>query len=411
MEEKFEKEIEELINNNFNINLFGPSGCGKTYLITKILNQRYKSNEIIVRLTLSDFFSSKNIFTIVKNKIVGFIRKYKKKNDFNYNVNKWYDLYQFFDFLTSMKHFSFYFLIDGIVDMESFVYFKKHLIKFFVSFSSCPNMKVLLISNFDITNSEIQYDYDFSSFISIQFPTVTKEKIKTIIKKSYSYKYYDSEKFDEIVETCINNFQYNFTNINEILFNVNYNLKSFRYITSCSQLTQFLIKTKYDKFKSKKKNNQKSKEEDNDKDNDSLKKSDNAENEKNFIKKQKVKKKENNFKDIYTYNNTINFKAIPYTQKDLRDNIKKQIVYAPIHIMKLESFFEKKNIFSNENNDNEDSNNEYLDEENFQKEKNKNLTESLSESQKFLLLASYLANETSIKNDSNIFKIKSRKNR
>jgi hypothetical protein len=45
-------------------------------------------------------------------------------------------------------------------------------------------MKIILISNFDITNSEIQYDYDFSSFISIQFPVLTNDELKKLLIKN-----------------------------------------------------------------------------------------------------------------------------------------------------------------------------------------------------------------------------------
>ena len=104
-------------------------------------------------------------------------------------------------------------------------------------------------------------------------------------------------------------------------------------------------------------------------------------------------------KDIYTYNNNATNNGIKYNQKNLRFNIKKQTRYAPIHIMKLESFFKK----------NQEGIIGLMDEEEENEDKNinnqtKNLTESLSKSQKYLLLASYLASEISTKNDKSLFK-------
>ena len=57
-------------------------------------------------------------------------------------------------------------------------------------------MKIILISNFDITNSEIQSDYDFSAIIPLQFPVLTNEDLKGIIEKVCNVKYYDKNLFD-----------------------------------------------------------------------------------------------------------------------------------------------------------------------------------------------------------------------
>jgi hypothetical protein len=94
----------------------------------------------------------------------------------------------------------------------------------------------------------------------------------------------------------------------------------------------------------------------------------------------------------------------PYSQTQLRNNIKSQTKYAPIHLMKLETFFKRNKLSiigamdEGDQNENEDKNNAN------NSNHTKNLTESLSKSQKILLLASFLASEISTKNDKSLFK-------
>ena len=120
--------------------------------------------------------------------------------------------------------------------------------------------------------------------------------------------------------------------------------------------------------------------------------------------KNKKKESKNNSKydrDIYTYNNHATNNGKKYSQNNLRNNIKKQTNYAPIHLMKLESFFKKNQEgiigLMDEEEEIEDKNNN-------NNNQTKNLTESLSKSQKILLLASYLASEIPTKNDKSLFK-------
>ena len=409
--EQFEQKFEELICSFFNINLYGPSGCGKTSLLNRVNPGKFK-NFTYVKFNLSDFYSKKNIFYLISKNLNKFLNSKSRSHNNNHleNINKWYDLYQNLD---NFKYSSFkiYFIIDSILDMESFNYYKKELIKFFVALSSCQNMKIILISNFDITNSEIQYDYDFSSFISVQFPVLSNDELKTILDKELNAKYYDRNRYDELVNTCIQNFQYNFSNINEILFNINQNLHVFKYIQGDSKITEQMEKTKYKEKSEKKKKEKKdediemkdvrNKEKDDlDLDNDEFKK---KEDEKEEGKNKKESKSHSKYdKDIYTYNNHAIINGKKYNQENLRINIKNQTKYAPIHIMKLESFFKKnkEGIIGamDEDEENEDKNT------NDNNNQTKNLTESLSKSQKILLLASYLASEISIKNDKSLFK-------
>ncbi len=408
--EKFEQRLEGMITSFFNINIYGPSGCGKTSLLNRISPTKSK-NFIYVKFNLSDFYSKKNIFFLISKNLNKFLNAKSKGHNNNHleNINKWYDLYQNLENFKSSS-FKIYFIIDSILDMESFNYYKKELIKLFVALSSCQNMKIILISNFDITNSEIQYDYDFSSFISMQFPVLSNDELKLIIDKECNKKYYDPNIFDELVNTCIQNFQYNFSNLNEIIFNIKQNLYSFNYIQGDAKVTEFMEKTIYkEKSEKKKKDKKEKKDEDiemkdarnNEKEDLDLDKNDNKEEQE---KEKNNKKESKNYskydKDIYTYNNHAIYNGKKYSQNNLRINIKKQTKYAPIHIMKLESFFKKnqENIIGLM-----DEEEEY-DGKNNDNNQTKNLTESLSKSQKILLLASYLASEISAKNDKSLFK-------
>ena len=250
--EIFEQRLEEMVASFFNINIYGPSGCGKTSLLNR-LNISKSKNFIYVKFNLSDFYSKKNIFYLISKNLNKFLNAKSKNHNIDHleNINKWYDLYQN---LENFKIFTLkiYYIIDSILDMESFNYYKKELIKFFVALSSCKNMKIILISNFDITNSEIQYDYDFSSFISMQFPVLSNDELKSIIDKECLSKYYDHNRYDELINTCIQNFQYNFSNLNEIIFNIRQNLYSFNYIQGDSKITEFMEKTKYKEKEEKK---------------------------------------------------------------------------------------------------------------------------------------------------------------
>ena len=409
---QFEQKLEEMIGSFFNINLYGPSGCGKTSLLNRVYQGKYK-NFIYVKFNLSDFYSKKNIFNLISKNLNKFLNAKSKSHNNNHieNINKWYDLYQN---LENFKYSSLkiYFIIDSILDMESFNYYKKELIKFMVALSSCQNMKIILISNFDITNSEIQYDYDFSCFISLQFPVLTNDELKSIIDKECYSKFYEPNRYDEIVNTCIQNFQYNFSNLNEIIFNIRQNLYSFDYIQGDSKITEFMEITKYREKPEKKKKEKKDEDiemkdiknkenDDLDLNNDNKKNEDDKDKDREKNKKKESKNNSKYDRDIYTYNNHATNNGKKYSQNNLRNNIKKQTNYAPIHLMKLESFFKKNQEgiigLMDEEEEIEDKNNN-------NNNQTKNLTESLSKSQKILLLASYLASEIPTKNDKSLFK-------
>ena len=413
--EQIEQKLGEMVDSFLNINIYGPSGCGKTSLINRVFTSKSKT---YVKFNLSDFYSKKNIFYLISKNINYFLNSNSNnKNNHIENINKWYDLYQMLESFYNCDYLKIYFIIDSILDMDSFNYYKKELIKFFVAVSSCQNMKIILISNFDITNSEIQYDYDFSSFISIQFPDLTKDELKNIINKECNSKYYEENRYNEIVDVCISNFQYIVSNLNELIFNIKQNLNYFDYIHTDSKMTELFQKAKFIKKSHKKKKDNKDEDiemKSEEKEELDSKKDDEDENEEEKeVKENELEKKAKVDKDIYTYNMHTSNDGIQYNKFNLIKNVEIQVKYAPIHLIKLESFFKKmpkeiiRLIDEEENKDNNGNN---------QNNHIKNMTKSLPKSQKILLLASFIASESSIKNDINLFnskKIKSgkRKNR
>ena len=439
--ENFEKTFEAMIEQSFNINLYGPSGCGKTFLLNKVFNEIKGYNIFPIKFNLSDFYSKKNIFNIITEKLNQILEKGRaEEKSLLETPNKWYDLYQNLDYFRVEKiKMKIYFIIDSILDMDSFNFFKKEIIKLFVALKQCPNMKILLISNFDITNSEIQSDYDFSSIIPIQFPVLTKDELQGIIEKICSGKYYYQPDFKEMVQSSIQNYNYNFLNLNEIIRNIAENLELFNNMRSDEKMNEFYEEAKYIPGSNKKKKDKKGKEKTEERDKDRDIEMRDERDEKDYgsddeeIKYEKEKEKENKKdkhnkdhskhhsdskkyeQDIYSSNHHTKSGGLKYSQDVLRILIKNQTSCAPIHEMKLDTFFKFKDIYVNqikqELKEKKDQYPKSSKKEIDEKSNNptKNLTESLSKSQKILLLASYLASEVSPKHDKIIFKAKRNK--
>ena len=133
--ENFEKIFESMIAQFFNINLYGPSGCGKTYLLNHVFNEQFKYDSYFyIKFNLSDFYSKKNIFYLIKKNLNKYFQRTKKSNEnFVDNLNKWYDLYQFFENFRNTHSLKIYFIIDSILDMDYFNYYKKEIIKLLVA--------------------------------------------------------------------------------------------------------------------------------------------------------------------------------------------------------------------------------------------------------------------------------------
>ena len=353
--------------------------------------------------------------------------------------NKWYDLYQSLESFKGHK-IKIYFIIDSIIDMDSFNYFKKEIIKLFVALKTCESMKIILISNFDITNSEIQSDYDFSSIIPIQFPVLEKDDLVKIIEKVCNSKYYHQSEFEEMISSSIQNFQYNFLNLNEIIRNIHENLELFNNLRSDEKMTDFYEKAKFipnseGKKKDKKEREREKGEEkyndddiemrderdqknyDSDKDEEKYEKEKENKGDKNKKEHSKHHSKSHKYEhDIYTSNYFSQRDGLKYSQDALRILIKNQTSCAPIHEMKLETFFKFKDIYVEQIKKELREKKEQGTQKNIKKDKDdksvnqsKNLTESLSKSQKILLLASFFASEISPKNDKSLFRARKNK--
>ena len=424
--ENFEKVFEAMIGQFLNINLYGPSGCGKTYLLNKIVSDEFKNSYVYIKYNLSDFYSKKNIFQLFTKNINKFLLKNSKVITAPLeNINKWYDLYQSLETFKNSK-IKIYFIIDSILDMDSFNYYKKEIIKLFVALKTCQNTKIILISNFDITNSEIQSDYDFSSIIPIQFPSLSVEGLKPLLDKVMNGKYYSKNEFEELVNTCIQNFQYNFLNINEFIFNINQNLHLFNNLTTDAKMSEFYRNAKYVSHSDKKKKDKKEKEKERDKnkskdkdvemkDERDIKEYEKEKIDLNIDRENKDKHKEHSKhhskhkkyeNDIHTNNFHAITNGLDFNPYNVRMIIKDQSKCAPIHEIKLEEFFKGKDISQMKVEKEKDKYDKRDDKIN---NTTKNLTESLSKSQKFLLLASFLASEISAKNDKMLFKAKKAK--
>ena len=336
--ENFEKKIFNLVKSEFNLNVYGSNGCGKSTTLTKIFEKKRLLSTNHIYLKLHNFINIKEFFIIIQEHIQTWIKQISV-NGKNVKIEKWNDFYEFMDYFKEIK-FSFYLIIDEILDIESILFFKKYISKLLTINRTNPNFKIIFISNFDMTKSELSNYIDFSNIFSIPFPSLNKEEIRKIIDDNLYNPTYNSKNYSLIVEDCIQNFDYAFVNLNEYIYNIKKNLETFKnYINITNEFNKLRIE-------------------------------DNKE----------EKKEENN-------NNINNKRDLNYK---LKNCIKEEINYAPIHLLKLSSICDKKN--------NNSSNTE-----NALLETGKNLTESLSISQKVLLLSSFLANEISTNSDYNIF--------
>lgn len=333
--EEFANKLEKLIKNEFNLNVFGPNGCGKTTTIKKLLNFRLLSiNPFFVKLhyfiNINEFFSSLQEY--IKSCISN-ITNISNKNDKIFNIHNWNEFCELMDYFKELK-FSFYLILDEILDIETFLFFKKQISKLLAINRVYSHFKLLLISNFDMKKSELTNYFDFSVIFSLPFPSLTKNDIRKIIDENCNNLTYNSKQNSAIVDECIENFYYAFMNLNEYIYNIKKNLETFKNYNNITN-----------EFKE-------------------LKLDDNTNNNNNSSKR--------------------NF------ENNLKKCIKEEINYAPIHLIKINS------LNNNENSDN-------LNTENALLETGKNLTESLSISQKILLLSSFLATEISTNSDYNIF--------
>ena len=286
------------------------------------LRQKELLNKLIIPLSLTyfinpnDFFDKIDLFTNAYFK--GAINKDKSYYNINFQIKKWNDLYDLLQIINEsniQSSFRIYLLIDQITDIHSFMSFTKPLSKLFALTNSFNILKLILVSNFDIVNSEARTMFDLSSFISLCMPQKSKEEFIIVVRNSLED--CKVEKKNEIINRSVANYEYAIVNLNEIIH--------------CTK---------------------------------------------------------ENIEAVKSFQNDKNIHKIS-SNKALDNSILQQIQYTPLHIRKLEN------------------NQQITDSKAMETtilQSGKNLTESLSVSQKVLLLSSFLANETNPNSDMAIFK-------
>jgi hypothetical protein len=269
---------------------------------------------------------------------------------------------------------------------------------------------MIMISNFDIANSEISQIFDFSGFISLCYPSLKKDSytIKEIICKKIP----NFSSYDGVIRKCIGSYSYSITNLNEFIFNTKEVLEE--YIASSNKdynlnevtntMKQITLAKEVEDFKSKQKLDFISKDTeekfiDEFLNTSSLSKmnlNNNLGNSCNSNIQNNLNLNSSNFSanlNLNNNNHSSNSNNNSKTKFRPDEKIKSQISMAPIHVQRigqneLDEEIEGASLITAINNCTSSN----------------KLTESLSKTQKILLLSAFLATESSPKLDTITFK-------
>jgi hypothetical protein len=261
---KKELQIKNLIENKFNINLYGPCGSGKSFLI-KNLFQKHISNTVkTIYLRISDFSNMESIYEKIKKLLIkistqnndrklqkeGKKKSSRKKSmtinkiqeETNYRINQILDkevinlreIYSLFEELqagnSSYEEYSnIYFIIDNIDSIDYFQdkKLKKQLLKIF-TICETFNLGIIFISSFKLLSSELILDFNFFlNFVAVDLIDVNlKENLFQIVKEEVLnmnndlLPFSDGKTFNDALNYCIKTFTNNFLSLNDFIYHV-----------------------------------------------------------------------------------------------------------------------------------------------------------------------------------------------
>jgi hypothetical protein len=252
--------------------------------------------------------------------------------------------------------------------MHNSFFFRQNLNKLLAITNSFPSIRVLFVSNYNLIYSESSEIFDFSGYIILNFPILDDTSIREILNKNHI----DYNSYTDIIKKSLGSYSSNIVNLNELIYNIRslIEIKKKSQEKECQEknedFSNISIAPIVEKFKLEKGV-------------DFITRDMNSEETEKLIQ------------------DCVNLKENKKNPDQFRigEFLKLQINQGGVH-------------FDNFNGGRLDSISDTINSQKF----SRNLTESLSETQKLLLLSSFMATSSSAKVDSVTFKVvKKTKNR